>query len=384
VTNDAVRDALSDARLAPYLAEVGDDLARAIDLYEWNSRMAAECFVAIGHLEVLLRNAMDKVLAEYSDEAVRGIPWFMQMGLGLSQGAEEDIKKARRRMVNDRQPDSRDRVVANLMFGFWVELLNSRYDELWKSALHKVFPGEPSRKKVENLAKRVQVTRNRVAHHNFMKAFDVPRAMGEVFELAAVVSPEFSEWMRERSLWNETYSACPEVDVDTVVVAGRVAWDVYQEYPIYVSRVGRYFRDVEHLAFYESQSIRGQVPKILCRYECVSWTEEQAVALSATGDPGDKKVAAAIRWAISDEGRHVGGENDAWPSSEYQVFLLTERRGPGHQQTGHVERPTDVPHRAHGRGSAFTQRQRYVSLHALLGAKTTADLMATPEQRVVS
>lgn len=34
----------------------------------------------------------------------------------------------------------------------------------------------------------------------------------------------------------------------------------------------------------------------------------------------------------------------------------------------------DMPHNGTGRGSAFVQRQRYVSLHSLETAVTTADL----------
>ena len=56
-------------------------------------------------------------------------------------------------------------------------------------------------------------------------------------------------------------------DLDTVVVAANVAWDVYEHCGIYVCRVGRYFRDVERLAFYESQSIRRQFPRIIHRFD---------------------------------------------------------------------------------------------------------------------
>jgi hypothetical protein len=53
----------------------------------------------------------------------------------------------------------------------------------------------------------------------------------------------------------------------------------------------------------------------------------------------------------------------------YQVFLLTAPGHPNHRRLGAV-----LPHNGAGRGSAFVQRQRYVSRHSLETATTTADL----------
>ena len=38
----AVRDGITDVRLATYLQEVDGDLERALELYDWNGRMEAE------------------------------------------------------------------------------------------------------------------------------------------------------------------------------------------------------------------------------------------------------------------------------------------------------------------------------------------------------
>jgi hypothetical protein len=58
-----------------------------------------------------------------------------------------------------------------------------------------------------------------------------------------------------------------------------------------------------------------------------------------------------------------------WLEGRYQVFLLTKPGDPKHRQL-----PAVLPHVGSGRGSAFVQRQRYVSLHAFETASTTADL----------
>jgi hypothetical protein len=62
--------------------------------------------------------------------------------------------------------------------------------------------------------------------------------------------------------------------------------------------------------------------------------------------------------------------------------LLSREGDPSHRQL-----PAALPHATAGRGSAFTQSQRYVSLHALETATSTSDLLpvsASPTGRALS
>lgn len=371
-TADAVRAGLSDARLATYLQEVDNDLHRALELYDWNGRMAAECFVAIGHLEVLMRNSMDRALSDLSQEAGRGVPWFLQRGVRLESSVRDAIETVRDRLVGLDRADSRDNLIANLSFGTWAQLLANKHDELWNRGLRKAFPRAVDRKQVFQLAESIRKTRNKVAHHNYLQTMDVPHAMDQVFELAELISPEYAEWMRERSSWQETFSACPRVEVDTVVVAANVAWDIYSSYGIYVCRVGRFFRDVERMAFYESQTIRRQFPKILRVFPEVEWSTKEAARLQMSGDRLEQKLGRALAGALSPEGQALA---NGWGSDAYKVFLLTPSRPAHAGSDGHRVRSSDIPHQVSGRGSAFTQGQRYVSLHRLLSAASTADVI---------
>ena len=157
-----------------------------------------------------------------------------------------------------------------------------------------------------------------------------------------------------------------------MVVAGNVTWDVYEHCSIYVCRVGRFFRGVERLAFYESQSIRRQFPKIIHRFDQVEWTLEEAERRKGSGDSVDQKLGRAMEKALSPEGTEMA---QGWGSEEYQVFLLTPSRPQRRGDDGHQMRSKDIPHRRTGRGSAFTQGQRYVSLHRLLSATSTDDVV---------
>lgn len=373
---EAVRAGIGDARLAEYLAEVGGDAERAIELYAWNSRLAAECFADVGHLEILLRNCVDRVCSVYYVEEELRIPWFLQLCSGLNNDDRNSVIGARERICSSRYPESRDRIVASLTFGFWTGLFNKRHDEMWKQCLHMVFAegNNPSvtRKTVAALLESVRITRNRVAHQNYMKSFDVPKAMSDVFAVADLISPMYGEWMRQHSQWREIYDQCPQIDLDTLIVPGRVAWDIYRYQPIYVCRPGRFFRDMKYLGFYESKSIRSQLPRILRVYDRVEWTEDSAERLVASGDAVDRKLGRAIHWGLSEEGRRVA---HGWTGAEegYKVLVLTSFRENSQGGDGHLLLPHgDIPHEQR---NAFVQNHRYVASHDLLVARTTDDLL---------
>lgn len=54
----AVERYVTQARLGPYLAEVGDDYSRAEELYVWNLRASGAFHEVLGVFEVVLRNAL--------------------------------------------------------------------------------------------------------------------------------------------------------------------------------------------------------------------------------------------------------------------------------------------------------------------------------------
>ena len=59
----ALGNALSTSRMAPYLAKAQGDLAYAYQLYLWNARLAKSFLYPLGVLEVAVRNAMHGALS---------------------------------------------------------------------------------------------------------------------------------------------------------------------------------------------------------------------------------------------------------------------------------------------------------------------------------
>ncbi|MDF9878049.1 hypothetical protein [Cellulosimicrobium cellulans] len=354
----AVWELLSEPRMAPYLRAADNDRPRALELYEWSCRTAAAAFEIVGHLEVLMRNALDRALAAHYREPAVGIPWFLLPTPGGETVAEQ--VEAVRARLRSRGQENRHQIVAGLSFGFWSGLLGSRYEELWRDALRHAFPySDGRRKQLSSAVERVRKFRNRLAHHDSMVNVDVPFEIRQIVELAGFIDPAAARWLEQCSRAMDVYGERPVTVDDTVVVPARDAWSLYEQQRAYVCQAARAFRPVERIAFYADQQIKPDVPKIQHRRDDVEWTDEEAARLDQSSDRFDRRIARLIPAS-----RQAG-----WTEGRYQVFLLSAPGDPRHRS---LAQP--IPHLATGRGSAYVQRQRYVSLHTLETAGTTADL----------
>lgn len=141
--------------MAPYLKSADGDKVKALELYEWSARTSSAAFEVVGHLEVLLRNALDRCLREHYRENDREIPWFLLPVPGGDHvvGA---VTAVRERLRPQRQ-ETRHQIVAGLSFGFWAGLLGPKYEELWRDCLHRAFPcSSGKRKQVASAVERVR------------------------------------------------------------------------------------------------------------------------------------------------------------------------------------------------------------------------------------
>jgi hypothetical protein len=144
-----VEAAMSTDRLSVYQAAVDGDVARAIDLYCWNVAIGSAFFGPIGVLEVVLRNALDRQLALAFTE-----PWYDDPAfLTIDPKIGTRIQIAKDELTKRRSALTRPRLVAQLSFGFWVNLLrpgpNGAYvPAIWGPALSKAFPVGMKRSRV--------------------------------------------------------------------------------------------------------------------------------------------------------------------------------------------------------------------------------------------
>jgi hypothetical protein len=321
--------------------------------------MSSAAFVIVGHLEVLLRNALDRCLYDHYREHACGIPWFLMPTKGGSQ-VSDAVAVVRERLRPQRK-ETRDQIIAGLSFGFWVGLLGPKYEDLWRDSLHRAFPGSSGlRKHVAGALERARKFRNRLAHHDSIINVDLPFELRNLVEIAGFLGDTAKEWLAKS--YDEAiviYAQRPLVVADTVVIPAKDAWPLYQECQAYVCQAGRAFRVFERIAFYSERQIKPDVPAVVHRRDNVAWTAEEAARLKRSEDRCDRKIAKVIE----------ASRAASWHDGRYQVFLLTSHGSPAHRRL-----PAAIPHNALGKGSAFVQRQRYVSLHALETATSTSDL----------
>ncbi|MGL3198409.1 MULTISPECIES: hypothetical protein [Curtobacterium] len=184
-------------RLRSYIERTGSATA-AVRLYEWNMRAAASVMELTGVVEVIARNALDRELRAWADRRT-GAPWFDVAPLDARGRA--DLANARARASRDgRRGEVHGRVIAELTFGFWRYLVESRYlTALWTPALHRAFPHGPAdsltrQREVRRRLQQLHFVRNRAAHHEPIHARDLQRDHDYALELLGWVSPVAAEW----------------------------------------------------------------------------------------------------------------------------------------------------------------------------------------------
>ncbi|WP_242089898.1 hypothetical protein [Curtobacterium sp. DN_7.5] len=194
---DVLERLLTAERLRSY-AEVTGSSAGALGLSTWNMRASASVMELAGVVEVVARNALDRELRAWA-AARSGRPWF-DVAPPDARGTA-DLAKARARAGrNARLDEVHGRVIAELTFGFWRYLVESRHHtSLWVPDLHRAFPHGPDnlrvrRSEVTRRLQQLHFVRNRAAHHEPIHARDLHRDHDYAIELLDWISPVAAEW----------------------------------------------------------------------------------------------------------------------------------------------------------------------------------------------
>lgn len=150
-------------RLDRYLRATGDDIPRAVYLYEANVALCEALYGLLHGLEVAVRNAIHHELT-----TSYGRPDWYEL-VRLSPHWHGELARAKRKIqqVTPDQPLA-GKAVAELTFGFWVELLSrSHHNTLWMGMkLRRAFPHTSlDRQSIHTRLKSIQQLRNRISHH---------------------------------------------------------------------------------------------------------------------------------------------------------------------------------------------------------------------------
>lgn len=211
---DTLMAGLSTQRLGPYLAHSQGNPRQALARYHWNLRLSEALYPLLHLNEVVFRNIMHQALThEFGTEN-----WFQ--GIWMHPREQRAIEKviAELRKRDGEQPISPDKVVAELTFGFWCSLCDTRYEHkqiLWPKLLrHPLLKQLPKRKRqrraLSSSVNRLRQLRNRVFHHEPIWHWkDLPRRHTDAIELLQWFNPEAARVLQHTDRFNEIYQQGP-------------------------------------------------------------------------------------------------------------------------------------------------------------------------------
>lgn len=188
---DTLAHFLSVERLATYLRMAGNDRNKAADLYIENISQCRTIYGKLHWLEVGLRNAMNRELSQKY-----GAEWFNNPHIGLSEKDTSQIEKAKEQLRKENKPLTNSNIIAQLSFGFWVNLFNYPYDTLWRHCLRRTFAPESGtleRKTISGTLHPILKLRNRIAHYEPILGYDLPKMQQDMVDIVRWIEPNITE-----------------------------------------------------------------------------------------------------------------------------------------------------------------------------------------------
>jgi hypothetical protein len=197
---------LSLERFARYLEWAGGDRAMALEFYVLTTRLSEALYTPLQMLEVALRNRIHGVMtAAHHDR------WFEDDRFLMAGNQQSQLFKAIEDLASDKRELTAGRMVAALTFSFWTAMLSPIYDALWQTTLHKIARRQDGkglrRKDFSRPLAQIRTLRNRVAHHEPIIYWNLPKHYEAIIQLTEWLSPSAANWSRTHSRFVDAYPA---------------------------------------------------------------------------------------------------------------------------------------------------------------------------------
>lgn len=193
-----LEEALSFERFSRYLKWAGQDRQRAVELYTLNALVSESFYVPLEMLEVTLRNRIHRVMSDIAGET-----WFFdesRLAIARQHGQVRDAGDELRQGGKDITPG---RLVAALPFSFWTSMVSPAYETAWQQGLHRIArtPEDKGlrRKEFSRPLHTLRVLRNRIAHHEPILEWNLPKHHDNILMLTGWLSPAAAAWCRQHS-----------------------------------------------------------------------------------------------------------------------------------------------------------------------------------------
>ncbi|MFI7504289.1 hypothetical protein ACIBVL_38590 [Streptomyces sp. NPDC049687] len=197
-----VRRFFSEPRMKPYLRAAGGDPEAAMRLYQWNLQASAALYAPLHYVELAVRNALhDCLVTKYGRPDWWTVAPLNKGGKRLVDSArakcELNEEERAREQGRPKRPVTVNDVVTELSFGFWKNLLMSRYDRaFWVPTLHKAFPNAGRRDALYGDLDALVRLRNRVMHHEPIHRADLAEDHARIYRVLEALSPDLAKEVR--------------------------------------------------------------------------------------------------------------------------------------------------------------------------------------------
>ncbi len=155
----------SKIRLHSYRSNGGtnkDTLCR----YLWNIALCESLYPSFQILEVSFRNAVHLEIQKVTSAS----EWLISEPAFLYEDERKAISDSKQSFLDRKGTVTEPFLVAEMGFGFWTSLLDSRYDRIWHRIIADVFPSMPrtirTRGNVSKPMNKVRKMRNAALHHH--------------------------------------------------------------------------------------------------------------------------------------------------------------------------------------------------------------------------
>lgn len=158
---------MKDSLVEQFISQERFSAYGSIGEYEQNLTFSKQSYIPLSILEVALRNSIDKLLSTKISDSWYEADWF------LTKDSRLKILQAIELLEKRKESISKHKIIAELSFGFWVNLFKKPYEKKLRiNDLKKIFPNFPPRNsKIVNRdslykeLNHLRNFRNRVFHH---------------------------------------------------------------------------------------------------------------------------------------------------------------------------------------------------------------------------
>lgn len=167
MNRNTIEKIISPERLKPYLKCHSDNFEKAVEHYKANIEISEAFYSLLAILEIAFRNNFDSQFKrQFNDENWFENPVFIKIA---SRFQIDRVSEARTNILREKKIITSGKIIAELSFGFWTSLLDTKFERtLWKN-LRLAFPNCPKairkRKTMSSKFNGIRKLRNRIFHH---------------------------------------------------------------------------------------------------------------------------------------------------------------------------------------------------------------------------